>query len=168
MVDRMSPSQLPATPGGGLLKTPAASSPAARATMRANRRRDTAPERSIRSSLHRSGLRFRKHVRPVPSLRCLPDIVFTRDRLVVFIDGCFWHGCEAHCRLPRTNREYWESKIGRNVARDRRNDERLADAGWAVVRCWEHEDTEAAAARIRAALTRRRHDLGRLALPVPQ
>jgi len=66
--------------------------------------------------------------------------VFTRARVAVFIDGCFWHGCADHQRVPRTNRDYWIPKLARNVARDREVDEALTAAGWLVLRIWEHED----------------------------
>jgi DNA mismatch endonuclease, patch repair protein len=100
---------------------------------------DTKPERRLRSELHRRGFRFRKHLRPVPGLRCKPDIVFPRDRVAVFVDGCFWHGCPLHGRRPSTNAAYWATKIERNVARDQANSDVLRGDGWRVVRVWEHE-----------------------------
>ena len=134
---------------------PPASSPAVRAVMQGNRGRDTQPEAAVRALLHRQGLRFRKHERPLSGLRCEADIVFRRQRVAVFIDGCFWHGCPEHGRVPTTNTPYWDSKIGRNVARDRRNDEVLANAGWIIIRAWEHEPVEAVAARIAAVVHKR-------------
>jgi DNA mismatch endonuclease (patch repair protein) len=91
--------------------TPAASSDAARATMRANRRRDTGPELALRRELHRRGLRYRVDHRPVAETRCRVDIVFTRARVAVFVDGCFWHGCPSHGNVPRANREWWAQKL---------------------------------------------------------
>jgi len=102
--------------------------------------------------LHRSGLRFRKHARPLPGLRCEADVVFTRQRVVVFIDGCFWHGCPAHGRRPTRNSEYWSPKIERNIARDRRNDDALTAAGWTVLRFWEHDDPAAVATAVYEAV----------------
>jgi DNA mismatch endonuclease (patch repair protein) len=68
-----------------------------------------------------------------------PDFVFRKTRIAVFIDGCFWHGCPKHCRMPATNRDYWERKIGRNLERDKKVKRELRKAGWTVVRVWEHE-----------------------------
>lgn len=135
-----------------LPQPPAASSLAARAVMRGNRGVDTTPEVALRSALHRRGLRFRKHVQAVRELRCRPDIVFASRRVAVFVDGCYWHRCPTHGVSPRQNAEYWSAKLDRNVARDRRNDEALAAAGWKVVRVWEHEPVEHALAAVEAAL----------------
>ena len=77
-----------------------------------------------------------------------PDVVFTRARVVVFVDGCFWHGCPEHQVVPARNRDYWVPKLSRNVERDRQADEALSSDGWAVVRVWEHEDVAAAGLRI--------------------
>jgi DNA mismatch endonuclease (patch repair protein) len=122
--------------------------------MRANRSRDTNPELEIRRRLHGAGLRYRVDLavrldgrRPVR-----PDVVFTRKRLCVFIDGCFWHGCSTHCRLPTANQEYWQAKIDRNRQRDTDTSAALRDAGWMVLRAWEHESPEAVVERIRETL----------------
>ena len=116
--------------------------------MQGNRGHDTRPEVALRSALHRRGLRFFKNRRPVASISCRADIVFPRARLAVFVDGCFWHRCPDHGVMPDKNRDYWQAKLERNVARDRRNDEALEEAGWRVVRVWEHEDVETAADRL--------------------
>jgi DNA mismatch endonuclease (patch repair protein) len=68
-----------------------------------------------------------------------PDIVFKQQNLVVFIDGCFWHGCRQHSRLPKSNVAYWRKKINGNKRRDRRITHELRRQGWRVVRIWEHE-----------------------------
>jgi DNA mismatch endonuclease (patch repair protein) len=107
--------------------------------MRANRSRDTAPELALRRALHRAGLRFFVHRRPVAGVRCVADVVFPRFQLCVFVDGCFWHGCPQHRRPPKANSDYWRAKIARNAQRDRRNDVALAEEGWTVLRFWEHE-----------------------------
>ena len=120
--------------------------------MQGNRAEDTRPEVAVRSAVHALGLRFRKHVAPVRGLRCRADLVFARQRLAVFVDGCFWHGCPEHGVSPRTNSAYWQGKLGGNVDRDRRNDAVLAEAGWTVVRVWEHEEPQAAALRIASCL----------------
>lgn len=122
--------------------------------MRANRGKDTAPELALRSELHSRGLRYRVHVRPLKALRCQADIVFSRAKVAVFVDGCWWHGCQEHRSLPAANREWWKVKIDRNIARDRRNDVALTNAGWSVVRVWEHEPVSTAANRIEALLVR--------------
>src|SRR4051812_3202416 len=101
--------------------------------MRANRSRDTNPEVSVRRGLHARGLRYRVHLKPVPGLRCEADVVFARERVAVFVDGCWWHGCPEHWAPPKANRDWWSSKIDLNVSRDRRNDRALAEAGWLVV-----------------------------------
>jgi len=132
--------------------TPSATSQASRNTMRANRARDTGPERAVRSELHRRGLRYRTHLAPIAGLRCTPDILFTRARVAVFIDGCFWHSCPQHATSPKANGDWWARKLADNVRRDRRNDAALAAAGWTVIRCWEHEEPVACADRIEAAV----------------
>lgn len=121
--------------------------------MRGNRRVDTAPEVAIRQALHAVGLRFRKDYQLVtPLAKTRADIVFARQRVAVFVDGCFWHGCPEHCRLPQRNREYWEAKISRNQERDRGLNAALEDAGWTVIRIWEHEPVDVATERVRAAV----------------
>ncbi len=122
--------------------------------MRANRGTDSKPERELRSALHRRGLRFRKDVRP-PGAPCRVDVLFPTAKVAVFVDGCFWHRCHEHGGSPRSHSDYWQAKLDRNVARDRANDLALADAGWHVVRVWEHEPPEIAADRV-AKLVRRR------------
>lgn len=122
--------------------------------MRGNRRTDTLPEIRLRRALHGRGLRFRKDfVVRADDARAKADIVFTRHRVAVFVDGCFWHACPTHCRMPTRNRLYWEAKIGRNRERDERISAALTAAGWTVVRIWEHEPIEDAMARVLAALS---------------
>jgi DNA mismatch endonuclease (patch repair protein) len=134
--------------------TPIASDSATRRAMQGNRRVDTMPEVNLRRALHASGLRFRKDliVRGADA-KAKADIVFTRQKVAVFIDGCFWHGCPAHCRMPTRNRDYWEAKIGRNQERDHRVTAALTADGWQVIRIWEHEPIEQAIARVRDALS---------------
>jgi DNA mismatch endonuclease (patch repair protein) len=131
----------------------AAASALRRRIMQANRRRDTRPEMALRSALHRAGLRYRCDFRiDMPAGRVRPDIVFTRKRVAVFVDGCYWHRCPEHGSQPKTNPAYWSQKFERNVARDARNTAWLTDAGWIVVRVWEHEGIAAAVAKVREAL----------------
>lgn len=116
-----------------------ATSDGSRSTMRANRRRDTAPELAVRRLLHGRGLRYRVDFQPVDTVRSRADIVFTRAKQAVFIDGCFWHSCPMHATSPKLSSEYWSSKLQGNVERDRRTDAALIAAGWRVSRFWEHE-----------------------------
>jgi DNA mismatch endonuclease (patch repair protein) len=128
---------------------PVPSSPAATAKMRANRRRDTGPELALRRSLHRRGLRFRKDFRVATAARSVRvDVAFPALRLAIFVDGCFWHSCPEHASVPKANADYWIPKLAENVARDRRNDLDLSEAGWTVVRLWEHESVDAMATRV--------------------
>ncbi|GAA1941697.1 very short patch repair endonuclease [Microbacterium aoyamense] len=120
-----------------------ASTPGSRASMRSNRGRDTSPELAIRRRLHASGLRYRVSVRPVATLRRTADIVFTRTKVAVFIDGCFWHGCPEHYQAPVRNAEFWLAKRLRNQARDVDTDAILKEEGWRSVRVWEHQINEA-------------------------
>lgn len=127
---------------------PKPSSPEARNRMRANRSRDTKPETALRSLLHRRGLRFRVDSSPVPGVRRRADLVFPRVRVAVFVDGCFWHGCPLHATWPKANAEFWREKIETNRRRDEDTNRKFLEAGWTVVRVWEHEDVEAASLRI--------------------
>lgn len=130
---------------------PPAATPAVRRVMQGNRHADTKPEILLRSELHRRGLRFRKNLLlRLPDARVRPDIVFTRAKLAVFVDGCFWHSCPEHGNIPSTTSWYWEPKLERNVARDRRNDALLSEAGWRLLRVWSHEDADDVAVRIEA------------------
>lgn len=116
--------------------------------MQGNRRTDTRPELALRSELHRRGLRFRKNIRPSPALRHEADVVFTRQRIAVFVDGCFWHSCPEHGTSPSTNSTYWSAKLARNRERDREQIKALEALGWLVVRVWEHESPKEAASMI--------------------
>ena len=121
-----------------------------RRRLSAQRRRDTGPELALRSRLHARGLRYRVDLRPLKESRCRADLVFSRSRVAVFVDGCFWHGCPEHGTIPQNNRAWWESKLSANVARDRRFDSQLVAAGWTPLRIWEHQDMDEAAAFVEA------------------
>jgi DNA mismatch endonuclease, patch repair protein len=116
--------------------------------MQANKSHDTVPEKALRSAIHRMGLRYRVGIRPVKQIRRTGDLVFTRARVVVLVDGCFWHGCPEHYTIAKTNAEYWAGKLQENQVRDRETDRLFTEAGWQVIRVWEHEDPELAAQRI--------------------
>jgi DNA mismatch endonuclease (patch repair protein) len=140
--------------GGGMkVPYPVPSSRAATAVMKGNRSQDTRPEVLLRSALHQRGLRFRKDYRiSAKGASRRADIVFTRWRVAVFVDGCFWHRCPQHGRTPTSNRDYWDAKLTRNAERDRETDASLISAGWRVVRIWEHEPLGIAVDSIEAAL----------------
>lgn len=122
--------------------------------MAAIRRKDTKPEVKLRSALHRLGYRFRKdYVVRIDGKVIRPDIAFTRHKLAIFVDGCFWHRCPEHGRPPSVNSEYWSPKLRGNVDRDRRQTAALESAGWRVLRCWEHQPVEAALAMVVSQLT---------------
>jgi DNA mismatch endonuclease, patch repair protein len=126
-----------------------ASSQASRAVMRANRGRDTVPELALRSAVHALGLRYRVNIRPLREVPRTADLVFTRAKVAVFLDGCFWHGCAQHHRPAKgATAGFWNEKIAYNRRRDANTDERLRQAGWYVVRVWEHEDPQEAALSI--------------------
>ena len=110
------------------------------ANMRANRRTDTKPELALRRALHARGLRYRKDFRLdlADGRRVRPDIVFTRRKVAVFVDGCFWHACPDHGSKPKNNEWYWSPKLLKNVQRDELNNTALTSAGWTVIRLWEH------------------------------
>lgn len=110
--------------------------------------RDTASELQLRRRLHARGLRYRVDLAPLAGLRRRADVVFTRRRVAVFVDGCFWHRCPEHATAPRANAQWWEDKLGRNAERDAETTERLEAVGWTVVRIWEHENPDEAARRI--------------------
>ncbi|MFD1574250.1 very short patch repair endonuclease [Agromyces cerinus subsp. nitratus] len=135
-----------------------ATSEGTRRSMLANKRRDTTTELAVRRLLHARGLRYRVDYAPVAELRRRADIVFTRARIAVFLDGCFWHGCPEHATHPKRNAEYWGPKLAANIERDRDTDRRLEEAGWRVLRFWEHEAPSAVADRISTALTTERRD----------
>ena len=138
--------------------TPPASSPAVRDRMSTQATRDTGPEMALRRELHGRGLRYRVNRRPDPTVRCTADIVFSRAKVAVFVDGCFWHRCPEHGTLPKANAQWWVAKLEGNAERDRRTDAELTRRGWLVLRFWEHTPTETAADEVESALSRRAHE----------
>jgi len=102
------------------------------------RSKDTKPELIVRSLLHRMGYRFRLHRKDLPGK---PDIVLPKYKTAIFIHGCFWHG-HKNCKrgnIPKSNKEYWISKITKNIERDRKNILKLKKANWKVIKIWECE-----------------------------
>ncbi len=122
--------------------------------MARQRRRDTAPEVALRRELHARGRRFRVDL-AVPGLpRRRSDVAFTRRRVAVFVDGCFWHDCPVHRTTPVTNGTWWAEKLRRNTERDRETTDHLRALGWTVLRFWEHEDPRSCADAVDEALDR--------------
>ena len=134
-----------------MVPLPKASSSVARSRMQRQRRTGTGPELAIRRVLHGRGLRYRVDaVLPVGSTRRRADILFTRAKVAVFVDGCFWHACPLHGTKPKQNADWWAQKLASNVARDRDTDRRLVEAGWASLRIWEHQNPVDAADQVEA------------------
>jgi DNA mismatch endonuclease (patch repair protein) len=131
---------------------PSASSAVVRKRMQATPRRDTPAELRIRRALHVRGLRYSVDAKPLPNSPRRADIVFRRARVAVFVDGCFWHGCPLHASWPKTNASFWRDKINVNRRRDEDTNLRLRDAGWLVIRAWEHDRPEIVAVRITRAV----------------
>lgn len=101
---------------------------------------------------------LKRHAKPTVAvlLKVRPDFIFREARLAIFVDGCFWHRCPLHSKLPESNREFWEGKLYRNIERDKTTARALRAAGWSVMRLWEHEmlDSKEVARRVRSRLRR--------------
>lgn len=106
--------------------------------MAAIKDKDTKPEILVRKFLFSKGLRYRLNNRKLPGS---PDIVLKKYKTVIFVDGCFWHGHEGckYFRLPKSNTSFWETKITRNIERDKETTQALTALGWKVIRIWECE-----------------------------
>lgn len=116
--------------------------------------KDTGPERRVRSELHKRGFRFRKHLKELPGK---PDIVFTGARVVVFVDGDFWHGY-GFSEWKYTLSEFWRTKISKTIERDSKNHRKLKEMGWTVIRLWQHEidrDFEGSIEQITSTLSKK-------------
>lgn len=101
-------------------------------------------EEPLATAMRRMGIfGWRRHVKiSIPSGHASPDFVFRKERLLVLVDGCFWHGCPEHGSIPKSNRDFWCAKLDRNKMRDSRNERELKSAGWEVLRIWEHSVKE--------------------------
>lgn len=109
------------------------------------RSKNTRPELIFRKALWNAGLRYVLQ----PDLPGTPDLAIISRKIAIFVDGCFWHGCAQHYRMPTRNAEFWKLKIERNLRRDRRTDRDLAELGWITIRIWEHEISHDLAASVR-------------------
>jgi len=120
--------------------------------MRSVKSTNTSLELRLRKVLWQGGLRYRLYIDSLPGK---PDITFKRRKLAVFVDSCFFHGCDIHLRRPKSNQDYWNAKIARNIQRDQAVNAQFRDMGWRVIRLWEHEimaDVEGCADRIQSTL----------------
>ncbi len=124
-------------------------------TMRAVKGKNTSLELKFRQALWDAGARgWRLHKKSLPGN---PDIVFIMSRVVVFLDSCFWHGCPRHLRMPKSNQDYWKTKISRNVERDAVTNLAYRELGWTLIRFWEHdlkENLEGCVKKVRTAARR--------------
>jgi DNA mismatch endonuclease (patch repair protein) len=132
---------------------PPASSSAVRKRMQVTKRRDTPAELALRSALHRLGLRFRVDA-PIIGSRRRADVLFSKHKVAIFVDGCFWHGCPVHGTWPKTNSDWWREKIESNRKRDKDTDLKLERLGWVALRFWTHDDMDRAARLISCKLQR--------------
>ncbi|WP_405799046.1 very short patch repair endonuclease [Streptomyces sp. NBC_01506] len=136
------------------MNTAKPSSAGVSARMSRQARRDTAPEVAVRKLLHASGHRYRVNARVPDMPRRTVDIMFTKAKVAVFLDGCFWHGCPLHATQPKANAEWWREKLDKNIARDKETSAHLEAAGWTVLRFWEHETPEQISAEVAANVAR--------------
>lgn len=141
-------------------RAPQASSPRVRHLMQSVRQGGTDPEAKLHSELRQRGLQPATDTRPVKALRITPDFVFVEERVCVFVDGCFWHGCPEHFTLPSSNSAWWREKLAETTRRDQRQSANLTKAGWLVLRVWEHESLADAADSVAEAITARSQHSG--------
>lgn len=151
MTTRPRPETVPPHPG-------ASSEEVARRMSRAARS-GTAPEMALRRALHARGLRYRVGVAVPGQRRRTIDVAFTRARVAVFVDGCFWHGCPEHGTRPAANSDWWQVKLDANQRRDRDTDRLLQEQAWAVLRLWEHVPVDVAVAEVMSVLSAARANL---------
>lgn len=123
------------------------------------RGRDTKPEMAVRRALRKLGLGYRVGIRPLPDVRRTGDIVFPVQRVVVMVDGCFWHGCPEHYRPSTQRAGFWGRKVQQNMDRDLETNSILESRGWLVIRVWEHTDPVEAAAAIAHQVMERRKQI---------
>jgi len=153
MTRREQPSRIEQRPASG---RPSATNEAVRRRLQTTRRRNTLAEMALRRELYARGLRYRVDWSPLPGLRRRGDIVFVKARTMVFVDGCFWHGCPLHGTWPKANAEWWRQKIKTNIARDAHTDGVLCTAGFHVVRVMHTRTCPEPRKRIKATVERRK------------
>lgn len=134
-----------------------ASSLAAKRRMEAAKPRDTLPEIKLRTALEELGIPFEVDVKPIEDINRRADILIREDKIAIFVDGCFWHGCPIHGTQAKANSLFWTEKIERNKDRDLDTNRRLEASGWTVIRIWEHEDHINAAKQIAETINIRRN-----------
>lgn len=100
------------------------------------RNKDSKIEVEFRKKLWEAGFRYRKNSTKYFGK---PDLVLKKYKTVIFIDSCFWHGCEEHGSAPQTNKKFWKTKIERNIQRDKDVIEYYSEMGWQIIRIWEHD-----------------------------
>jgi len=116
--------------------------------MKAAKPSNTTPEENLRHELRKLELSFRNNKKLIPNVNRTVDIVFTKVKVAVLVDGCFWHGCPKHGTWPKENAEFWKKKIETNIERDKNTNILLRKNGWKVIRIWEHEGPQKAAQKI--------------------
>ncbi len=139
-----------------MMNTAKPSSPGVSARMSRQASRDTTPEVAVRKLLHASGYRYRLNERVPHMSRRTIDIAFTRAKVAVFLDGCFWHGCPEHATQPKSNAEWWRQKLDRNMTRDVETTAHLITEGWTVLRFWEHQPPVQVADQVAEVVDRER------------
>jgi len=128
--------------------------------MKSVRRSGTKAEELLRKALTEQGLKkYQVDARPLPNSSRKADILFPKERVAVFVDGCFWHGCPIHSTQAKTNAEFWDQKIKANKRRDVDTNRTLKKSGWLVLRVWEHENPQGAAKRIAKIMSKRRETM---------
>lgn len=132
-----------------------------RRRMRRQPRRDTMPEKLVFGAMEARGFVFKRQVEPVEGLRRQADGCLVNEKVALFIDGCFWHGCPVHSKATKSNSLWWREKIDRNKARDEETTRLLRSEGWLVLRVWEHENPETAADRLAGEISSWRHEARR-------
>ncbi len=137
------------------LPAPPPSTGTTRSRMRRQGRRDTKPEVLLRRHLTKLGFRYRVDCPPVREVRSKADIVFTRQKVAVYVHGCFWHGCTTHSRETKSNTKWWADKIEANRRRDASVQRSLRRHGWSVLVVWEHDDPAKAGDRVALAVKKR-------------
>jgi DNA mismatch endonuclease (patch repair protein) len=118
------------------------------------RQKGTDAEIALRRELYRGGLRYRIDYEVMKKPRRMADVAFPGLKIAIFVDGCFWHGCPEHATWPKQNAEFWRQKIEANRHRDADTNSRLIDAGWTVLRFWEHESPIRAAETVAQTVAR--------------